>query len=524
MKGFLSALQSIYIKTSPVLLGMGLVSLTFLLDGCGIGNSVDSIINEVDRTRQSIVGESSAWRNELPKLVDDLNGMESNISADAKGILADTTNQVQDLTTQTIQFSDAKAQDLIAQAGVEFRCNADFVKAGAVAELQAIEDDLKFWKQNKTHLNKKPNHAVCWINPTALSLYPSGNNWLIDTNNMSEKNIVHVFGYNFWSEQLPTLQLQNASGTIVRNINLRAAYVTHYQINLDFSTETFPDAKSGERVVFNWPDQSDPNTINLTLNAPGKLKISGPVFSPSSPVMLKDQVSLKVTVANQGGSPVQDFVVKWQPDPNDGQVFSQSAASSLKPGESRDFNLGTYKYKRDGQIQSVVTLSTGDDILRSSLNVLSNIAGVSACDINEPVVTQRWTQYPASRNSQCALHPGDMVQIADAGGCVNTGGHGDTTKLYVNPVKDDGHTTDSEYFGMIAVLGTLGEAQNTAIRDFIANGNSLTVGSGVNPVLELGYVDDDYGDNGYSSFDNGVADQCRNVGHAYIRIRITHYR
>jgi hypothetical protein len=193
-------------------------------------------------------------------------------------------------------------------------------------------------------------------------------------------------------------------------------------------------------------------------------------------------------------------------------------------GESRDFNFGTYQYKREGQIQSGVSLSTGDDILRSSLNVLSNIAGVSACDIGQPVVTQRWTQYPASRYSQCALRAGDMLQIADAGGCANTGGHGDTTKLYVNPVKGDGHTSDSQYYGMIAVLGTLGEEQNTAIRDFIANGNSLTVKPGLNPVLELGYVDEGYGDNGYTSFDNGVADQCRGVGPAFIKTRITHYR
>ncbi len=64
--------------------------------------------------------------------------MESQVHSDTKGVLADITNQVQDLATQTIQLSDAKAKDLIAQAGVEFRCNTNFVKAGVIAQLQYL--------------------------------------------------------------------------------------------------------------------------------------------------------------------------------------------------------------------------------------------------------------------------------------------------------------------------------------------------------------------------------------------------
>ena len=141
--------------------------------------------------------ESSGWRDELPKLVNSLGGIESQVSGDVKGVMTDTTNQVQDLATQSIQFGDAKAQDLMGQAGVEFRCNAGFVKAGVTSQLQYLIDDLKFWKLNGRHLDKQPTHTVCWINPTSLALYPSGSNWLIDTSNMSEKNIIHVFGYNF---------------------------------------------------------------------------------------------------------------------------------------------------------------------------------------------------------------------------------------------------------------------------------------------------------------------------------------
>ena len=351
-----------------------LIATLVAMPGCrwdplGVQTSIDDVVGAVDRTRQTIEGESSAWRDELPKLVNSLNGMESTIAADAKSILAETTNQLQDLSSQTIQMSDAKAQELIAQAGVEFRCNAGFVKAGVVAQLRSIVEDLQFWKQNKRHQDKKPNHAVCWITPSALSLYQSGSNWLIDTANMADKNIVKVFGYSFWPSALPTLELQDSGGRKLRNVSVTAAYVTHYQINLDFSNERFPDAQPGARIVFRWPDQADPNTINLTLKAQSKLDLSNAVFSPTRPTAGKDPVTLQVTIKNTGGSRSGNFVVTWKPDPNDNAVRSVSQLP-LEAGQSRTVSLGPYTYLHDGSLQSVVSLDNGDDTLRVSVSVL----------------------------------------------------------------------------------------------------------------------------------------------------------
>lgn len=362
----------------PITLGFTLLFLSLWLGGCiDLNGPVDKMINEIDKTRQTIQGESSGWRDELPKLVNDLNGIESQASGDVKGIVADTTNQVQDLATQTIQFSDAKAKDLIAQAGAEARCNADFIKSGAIAQLQYLVEDLKFWKNNKTHLSKKPIHAVCAINPSTLSLYPSGNNWLIDPSNLGEKNIVHVFGYNFWSDALPSLELQDGAGQTMRQVRLTAAYVTHYQINLDFSGETFPDVKLGARVVFLWPDQPDPNTINLTLNALSKLKIAYHAWRPGTPSMLKDPVVLQVTITNQGGSRSGNFVVTWKPDPNDPNVLNISPPKPLEAGVSVDLYFPGYVYKRAGSITSVVSLSTGDDTISFPVIISSNIKNIA---------------------------------------------------------------------------------------------------------------------------------------------------
>ena len=366
-------------RAAPVIVGL-FILLSPSLACSGVGNvinvndviNVDDIINEIDDTRRAIEAESGAWRNELSQLQNTLKDMESRVSADAKALVADTANQVQDLSTNAINLTNAKAEDLVAQAGVEFRCNADFVKRGVLEQLQFIIDDLKFWQDNGSHLAQKPNHAVCWINPSAVSLYPSGNNWLVDSGNMSEKGIVYVYGYNFRADALPTLELQNAEGQALRKINVTPAYVTHYQINLDFANETFPDVTAGGRVVFRWPDvPDDPNTINLTLRPAGKLQLSNPVFSPPSPVAQKDAVTLKVTVTNTGGLPVQAFTIKWQPDPADERYLSVNSPHALQPGQSQIFQLdGSYVYQRDGDIEGTISLSTGDELLRHSITVL----------------------------------------------------------------------------------------------------------------------------------------------------------
>jgi len=63
----------------------------FVLTACEIipTKSIDDAINEIDRVRQTVAGESSAWRDELPKLTRTLQGLESQVNADIKGVVAD---------------------------------------------------------------------------------------------------------------------------------------------------------------------------------------------------------------------------------------------------------------------------------------------------------------------------------------------------------------------------------------------------------------------------------------------------
>ena len=291
--------------------------------------------------------------------------MEGKISSDAKGVLTDSITQVQDMVAQTIQMTDAKAQDLISQAGVEFRCNANFIRQGAIDQLTAIVEDLKFWKANGQHQDKRPNHAVCWINPSTLMLQPNG---IVNPSNMGDPYIVHVFGYNFWSDKLPTLELHDATGNKVRNVNVSPAYVTHYQLNLNFSGEQFTNLTPDMKVVFTWPDKPDPNSISLVAIQPSHLNIQSVTFNYPMPRAKLDSVFPSVVIFNDGGSAAAPFTINWSPSPG-APLQSVWFTSNLGAQDSTTVIFPGYSYQVCGTFQSNISLSTGSDSRNFSITV-----------------------------------------------------------------------------------------------------------------------------------------------------------
>ncbi|MEU6220796.1 hypothetical protein ABZ845_25290 [Streptomyces sp. NPDC047022] len=126
------------------------------------------------------------------------------------------------------------------------------------------------------------------------------------------------------------------------------------------------------------------------------------------------------------------------------------------------------------------------------------------CTITEPVVTTLQTTYNFS------FLPGDHVTV-NAGGCVQTGGHGLTWKRYVDPASDS-----DLYHGLITIPGATGNLArlvDVVGRQFVVGGRG---GS-----LILGYQDDNYGDNGYTAHDNGTGNQCLNSVNAFVHIVIS---
>lgn len=127
------------------------------------------------------------------------------------------------------------------------------------------------------------------------------------------------------------------------------------------------------------------------------------------------------------------------------------------------------------------------------------------CKITEPIVTQKQATYDFT------FLPGDHVTI-DGGGCVQTGGSGKTWKRYVDPASDN-----NLYHGLITIPGTTGVLDRLV--DVV--GRPLEVRGRGGVKLVLGYQDDNYGDNGYYSHDNGTGNQCLNSVNAFVHIVVT---
>jgi hypothetical protein len=133
--------------------------------------------------------------------------------------------------------------------------------------------------------------------------------------------------------------------------------------------------------------------------------------------------------------------------------------------------------------------------------------------IGEPDVTRAQTDYPNIR-----LPEGSVVTI-DAGGCVQTGGHGKTWKRYVDP---QGPNSDRLYHGLVQLPGVTGGL--VRIASILGQPKRLLAkDDSADPMyLILGYEDDGYSDNGYSGRegDDGTGDQCRGLGNAYVIVTI----
>jgi len=135
--------------------------------------------------------------------------------------------------------------------------------------------------------------------------------------------------------------------------------------------------------------------------------------------------------------------------------------------------------------------------------------------IHEPDVKRRSKTYP-----EIKFLPGDSITI-NAGGCVQTGGVGNTWKRYVNP---SGGDSDKYYHGLIQIPG----ATAGLVRLSSVVGQTKTIPANFSSPgglqLTLGYEDTDYSDNGYWGHDNGTEDQCAlpEGRNAWVRLLIHH--
>src|SRR5664279_5141960 len=136
--------------------------------------------------------------------------------------------------------------------------------------------------------------------------------------------------------------------------------------------------------------------------------------------------------------------------------------------------------------------------------------GREAWHIEFPSVDRSLTDYTAIR-----LNPGDVVRLS-ASGCVQTGGHWQTWRRYVDPDDGSGHL-DSQYYGTVQIAGVTGDNNPQTIKHWIGPPFVVPVAGH----FALGYVDDGgIGDNGYYAHDDGINNQCAGIGGAVVDLVI----
>jgi hypothetical protein len=215
----------------------------------------------------------------------------------------------------------------------------------------------------------------------------------------------------------------------------------------------------------------------------------------------KDAVSLQMTVrfveADQGSVTIQGNKVNYTFDAGTSElrVTANSSWWRLTTCEGINTRIGEYL----------------SDCRGSKITAISKAPDVERWRIDRPEVKKANTSY-----SEIQLRQGDRVRV-DAGGCAQTGGRGDTWRLYVDPIGQD----SADYFrGMIQLPGM---DRAKTIRQFVSEGNNyrITV-SQADMSLHLGYQDrpGQFANNGYWGKDPGVADQCKKEGNAWVEVTV----
>lgn len=172
-----------------------------------------------------------------------------NANADWQTILEETRDQLTDSTQSTIrnEVSNTLARG-VATAGVEFRCNTDFVRTRVRQDLIRIRARL---------LGETPPPvipALCQVVPSQvdLNIDPSG------------RPVIGYYGYDFDAETRPSVFLMNKDGALT-NVSQFLSIAHHYQMTLNVGGNGVPLTLNDKALVVKWS--------NLTLS---EVPIIGP--------------------------------------------------------------------------------------------------------------------------------------------------------------------------------------------------------------------------------------------------------
>ena len=492
---------------SSVARGLAVLLLATMAAGCEVVDT-QRIRDTVQGAIDQVSAQSDAWRAALPDLVNRLNDLESQASGDVRTTINDTVNEVSLLSNQTLSMAEAMAKDTVAFTLIQAQCSVDYFKSSVVSYLKYLKARVS------NHSAPAPAKRVCNFNPDRVDVDPtqlagSNRTWLIQ-----------VYGYNFVPGALPAVELHDGTDRLVRESANEAVRTSLYQMQLQLVAADLTGVAAGYRIELAWPDH-DRNAISVNISTPAHLEALA--LDMPATVTVNQAVVPRLTVRNSGTVDSGTFTIKWTPDTATGRVVTQSELS-LAGGQTRVYDLPAFTYlQRDyfdlprtapiTGMQTIVQIlsntGVGTNTQQTRGFTLANLPfhNLPVITITNPNVGAPWTSY----QQIVGVRPGDIVTV-DAGGCVQTGGSGDTWKRYVNP---DASDAPNKYHGLVQIQ------PGPSVRLLAIIGTPMPVRlSNRSPEFRLGYEDSDYSDNGYWGHDDGTHDQCAGVFGAFVNVTI----
>ncbi|MGC3992728.1 MAG: hypothetical protein QM779_01125 [Propionicimonas sp.] len=232
-----------------------------LTTGCfeNISSSIDQATQVIDDGIRSLNANSSAWRAILQKVADDLpEDISETIRVDAQSLVNRS----------------------IATAGVEFRCNVDFLGHRAIQSLEALK--AKLLGQNPAVLPP----GFCQADPAAIDLNVDPGKW----------STLMLYGYDLdhadVSGNLFTVSLVTANGQSTALPESRIGRTTHYQVTVNLGSlapQLYQQGITKIAVAWNGSAAGYPEAVVVPWNP------------PQQTILQKDLGSTRYTPPRVGG-------------------------------------------------------------------------------------------------------------------------------------------------------------------------------------------------------------------------------
>lgn len=211
------------------------VTVALLPQGCGIPPAIRqtnvelrNAIDEFDRAISALTQQSSDWQVVLQNL-------EADIAADVQSTLR---TEVRNL-----------AENTVSATGVEFRCDAEFLRMRAERELRRIRNELAVLL-NATGVTPIPIQPEIPPEPYICAAVPTAVNLALEA---ERRTVLDVYGFDLKSASITAVIVEVGER---RNVTSALGIISDMHMVLDLTeTGANPIGKS-RQIVFSWNGES----------------------------------------------------------------------------------------------------------------------------------------------------------------------------------------------------------------------------------------------------------------------------